>query len=171
MRLFIKRVLILSPVILLVIALAVNMVWAWQDRPAIHEADKPVLVERDVEATPIRAAARSAAKTEQPHAESLGEFTITAYCACPICCGKDYDDPEYGITATGTVATEGRTIAVDPDMIPYGSIIYIGSHRYVAEDCGGAIQGNVIDIYFEDHDKALEFGRQTATVWILREPA
>ena len=172
MRTIIARALILLPVILLVLALVANMVEAWQE---IHEVDKPVLVEREEPLkTEIAAPASEQVRNdtagdreEQPHAVSLGEFTITAYCACPICCGKDYDDPEYGITATGTVATEGRTIAVDPEVIPYGSIIYIGSHRYVAEDCGGVIRGNVIDIYMDSHDAALEFGRQTKEVWIF----
>ena len=53
--------------------------------------------------------------------EPLGEFTLTAYCPCMKCCGKT-----DGITSTGTTATEGRTIAVDPLVIPYGlSLIHI----------------------------------------------
>ena len=92
---------------------------------------------------------------------------LTAYCPCEHCCGKTPDDPEYGYTATMTRAAEGRTIAVDPSVIPYGSIIYINGHRYIAEDCGGAIQGNRIDIFFESHERAEEFGVQTADVWIF----
>ena len=52
--------------------------------------------------------------------EPLGEFKLTAYCPCMKCCGKT-----DGITATGTTATEGRTIAVDPRVIPYGSTVTI----------------------------------------------
>lgn len=133
----------------------------------LHEADKPVLVERDVEVTPVRAA-RESESEDKPHAVSLGEFEITAYCPCPLCCGKDPGDPEYGITATGTRATAERTVAVDPDVIPLGSVLYIGGYRYIAEDVGGAIQGNIIDIYMESHDKALEFGRQKQTVYIFK---
>ena len=42
---------------------------------------------------------------------------------------------------------EGQTIAVDPRVIPYGTKVIIGGHIFTAEDCGGAIQGNHIDIY------------------------
>lgn len=96
--------------------------------------------------------------------ETLGEFVLTAYCPCRRCCGK-----EDGITATGTHATEGRTIAVDPRVIPYGSTVTIhfadgSSHSYIAEDCGGGIRQNRIDVFFESHQAALEFGVQRAYV-------
>lgn len=95
--------------------------------------------------------------------ESIGTFRITAYCPCKKCCGKEPGDPWYGITATGTKATEGRTIAVDPKVIGYGSVVYFEGMDgletgYVAEDCGGAIKGNEIDLYFESHEDALEWG-------------
>lgn len=97
--------------------------------------------------------------------EPLGEFTLTAYCPCSKCCGKWAD----GITATGTIATEGRTIAVDPSIIPYGSTVTIhfadgSSHSYIAEDCGTGIKGNRIDVFFESHKDAREFGVQGAYV-------
>ena len=98
--------------------------------------------------------------------EPLGEFTLTAYCPCMKCCGKT-----DGITATGTTAAEGRTIAVDPRVIPYGSAVTLyfvdgTSHTYTAEDCGGAIKGNRLDIYFDDHQAALQFGVQSAMVYV-----
>ena len=93
--------------------------------------------------------------------KSLGEFKLTGYCACEYCCGKT-----DGITATGTVATAGRTIAVDPSKIPYGSIVKINDIEYVAEDCGGAIKGNKIDIFFNSHEEALEWGVKYAEVFI-----
>ena len=81
-------------------------------------------------------------------------FTVTAYCGCEKCCGKT-----DRITATGTYAVEGVTIAVDPTVIPYGSLVDIeGIGTFVAEDCGGAIKGNKIDIYFEQHEDAMKFG-------------
>ena len=81
-------------------------------------------------------------------------FTLTAYCGCEKCCGKS-----DRITATGAYAVEGVTIAVDPTVIPYGSLVDIeGIGTFVAEDCGGAIKGNKIDIYFERHEDALKFG-------------
>ncbi len=98
--------------------------------------------------------------------ESLGEFKLTAYCPCVICCGKT-----DGITATGTTAVEGRTIAVDPRVIPYGSTVtlyYAGGtvHTYTAEDCGGAIKENRIDVFFDSHEAARAFGVQSAMVYV-----
>lgn len=99
--------------------------------------------------------------------EHLGVFTLTAYC------GENYphicNDGDSSQTATGTTPTEGRTIAVDPDVISYGSKVIINGHEYIAEDCGGAIQGKRIDIFFDSHKIALEFGIQEAEVYILKE--
>ena len=99
-------------------------------------------------------------KTLKREFEEIGTFTLTAYCACPKCCGNS-----KGITASGTHCQEGRTVAVDPKLIPYGTTLKINDHIYVAEDCGSAIKGKHIDIYFEDHQEALDFGKQKATVY------
>lgn len=104
----------------------------------------------------------------------LGEFRITHYCACKKCCGKDPSHPAYGITATSTVATEGRTIAVDPSVIPYGSevaVFYDDGRicRYIAEDCGGAIDGLEVDVFIADHDRAWNLGVKSGSVYIVNE--
>lgn len=104
----------------------------------------------------------------------LGEFRITHYCACKKCCGKGENDPWYGITATGTVATEGRTIAVDPEVIPYGSevaVFYDDGRicRYIAEDCGGAIDGLKVDVFIADHERAKELGVKSGSVYLVNE--
>lgn len=54
------------------------------------------------------------------------------------------------MTSTGVIAEEGRTIAVDPTVIPYGTEVMIDGHVYIAEDCGGAVKGNVIDIFVNE---------------------
>ena len=97
----------------------------------------------------------------------LGEFTLTAYCPRRCCCGKWAS----GYTATGAWATEGCTIAVDPDVIPYGSrdtLIWPDGtqHTYTAEDCGSGIQGNHIDVFFNDHQAARVFGVQSAMAYL-----
>ena len=104
---------------------------------------------------------KEADKPDPPEAISLGEYTITHYCACSKCCGKS-----DAITATGTVATEGRTIAVDPSVIPYGTQIIIDGHIYIAEDCGGAIKGKKIDIFCESHEEAISRGRIEREIFI-----
>ena len=99
---------------------------------------------------------------EEPEPEYITEtFKLTAYCPCMQCCGKT-----DGITASGTKATEGRTIAVDPNVIPFGTEVIINGHTYIAEDKGGAIKDNRIDVYFDSHQDALEFGVQYADVLI-----
>ena len=111
---------------------------------------------------------------EEPALAYLGEFRITHYCACKKCCGKDESDPWYGVTATGTKATEGRTIAVDPSVIPYGREVTIRyengvENTYVSEDCGGAIKGNTIDVYIADHDRARQLGVKSGSVYMGSE--
>lgn len=99
----------------------------------------------------------------------LGEYTLTAYCPCTRCCGKN-----DGITATGTLAAEGRTIAVDPRVIPYGTHVLLifpdGTQRsYIAEDCGSGVNGTHIDVFFSDHQAARVFGVQSAMVYVGKE--
>lgn len=96
-------------------------------------------------------------------------FTVTAYCPCRICCGN-YSPEVTGRearTATGTIPQQGRTIAVDPQVIPYGTSVHIdGMGDYIAEDCGGAVRENHIDIYFDSHEAALSFGTRRLYVTI-----
>jgi 3D (Asp-Asp-Asp) domain-containing protein len=97
----------------------------------------------------------------EPWLVSLGKFTITAYCPCAACCGKT-----DGITASGTKAREGRTIAVDPNLIPYGTELVINGNTYIAEDTGGSVKGHKLDIFFNSHLEALEWGVQEHEVFI-----
>lgn len=86
----------------------------------------------------------------------IGRFKITYYCAekYPHICNAG---PPYE-TATGTTPTAGRTIAVDPSVIPLNTRVIIDGHEYVAEDTGGAIDGNRIDIVVATHAEALRKG-------------
>lgn len=84
----------------------------------------------------------------------IGNFKITHYCACEICCGPDAS----GITASGKPVKANHTIAVDPKVIPLGTHVIIDGREYVAEDTGSAIQGNRIDIYMASHSAALAAG-------------
>lgn len=64
--------------------------------------------------------------------------------------------------------TAGRTIAVDPRVIPLGSKIRLGGRVYTAEDTGGAIKGKRIDLYVENHEQAMRFGKKLIEVYIER---
>ena len=105
---------------------------------------------------------------------SLGNFKLTAYCSCSLCCGKwaynrpvDENGDEIVYGAIGERLTEGYSIAVDPTVIPYRTEVIINEHTYKAQDCGGAIKGNRIDIYFNNHQEALNFGVQYAEVFLV----
>ena len=93
----------------------------------------------------------------------LGTFKITHYCPCSICCGPWAN----GVTSTGVTATTNRTIAVDPTQIPYGSKVVINGQVYVAEDCGGAIKHNCIDIYVATHQEGEDKGVYYTDVYLL----
>ena len=102
-------------------------------------------------------------KTEEPERTCIGKFKCYAYCPCTACCGKYAS----GITATGTKAAEGRTIAVDPKVIPLGSKVKIHGHESIAEDTGGGIKGNKLDIFFDSHREALNFGVRWYDVYVV----
>lgn len=82
---------------------------------------------------------------------SLGTFKITWYCPCRKCSGK------WGYqTSSGARCTEGRTVAVDKSVIEEGTHLVINGHEYVAEDTGGNVKGNHIDIFNESHSVCLD---------------
>ena len=95
---------------------------------------------------------------------SLGEFKLTAYCPCSQCCGQWAG----GATASGVMPVANHTIAVDTDIIPFGTQVLINGTTYVAEDTGGAINGSRIDIFFDSHQEALNFGVQYAEVFVIK---
>ena len=89
-------------------------------------------------------------------------FTVTAYCPCEKCCGAYAN----GYTATGERATQGVTIAADPDVLPMGTKIELDGHTYTVQDTGGAIAGNRLDLYFDSHEDALRWGvREKIVRW------
>jgi 3D (Asp-Asp-Asp) domain-containing protein len=76
-----------------------------------------------------------------------------------------------GVTASGTSLNEypyAKVIAVDPDVIPMGTVVYVPGYGYaVAADTGGGIEGNEIDLYMNDYSKAVNWGRKTVNISIL----
>jgi len=93
------------------------------------------------------------------------QFVATAYTHTDAGCNMT--------TATGTTVRVG-TVAVDPKVVPYGTRMFIvandGSYIYgigTAEDCGGAINGNRLDLYFPTDSECWAFGVKNATVYFL----
>ena len=101
--------------------------------------------------------------TEAMYGQDLGLFKLTYYCACAKCCGK-----ATGITASGARVAEGETIAVDPSVIPYGTKVIINGHIFTAQDCGSGVKQNHIDIYVDDHERALALGCNYADVHLMK---
>lgn len=106
----------------------------------------------------------------------------TAYCPCFSCCGKHEDDESYGITASGynVFSNEKQIIAADTSVLPFGTEVelyrvlksgteeYIG--KYTVEDRGGAVKGERIDIFYLNHEDALNFGRNEVRVKVVSTP-
>lgn len=105
----------------------------------------------------------SADEAVQSIGQPLGNFKLTFYCPCVICNGRS-----DGLTKSGTTAVEGRTIAVDPNVIPLGSRVYIeGYGVFIAEDTGSAIKSQKIDVFLESHSRCFENGIAYADVYLL----
>lgn len=114
-------------------------------------------------------------------------MTVTGYCDCGDCCGWERSwlrlgAPVYssgpnkgkrkavGVTATGSETRRG-TAAVDPRRFPFGTVFRVPGYGYArAEDTGGAIKGNHIDLWFPSHEAALRWGRRTLSVTVWRAP-
>ena len=146
-----RNMMILTTVVTVLLCALMAMLFmfaisSWQDQEQMNvvEADEITI------STPIPI----------PTITDLGLFKLTAYCPCEACCGKS-----DGITKSGEIAVEGVTVAVDPDIIPLGTKIIIDGHCYIAQDTGSAIKGNRIDVFFNSHQDALDFGVQHHEVY------
>ena len=148
---------------------------------ALESADEPETVE--VVSLPIQAVQVAAEKpvsagiafswdmAAQDYV-SLGEYKLTSYCACEKCCGYwatirplDEDGEPIVYTASGAVARQGVTVAADTSILPFGTVILIGGEEFTVQDVGGGVNGKHIDIYFEDHQAAREFGVRYETIY------
>ena len=101
--------------------------------------------------------------TKEMYGKDLGIFRITYYCPCEECNGG------YSGTSTGAPLIQGRTIAVDPTVIPYGTKVIIGGHVFTAEDCGGAVKGKHIDIFVNEHAMGEALGVTNVHVYLTND--
>jgi 3D (Asp-Asp-Asp) domain-containing protein len=107
---------------------------------------------------------------------SLGEYKLTAYCSCEKCCGYwatirplDADGNPIVYTSDGSIAKHGVTVAADTDILPFGTVLLIDGREYTVQDRGGDIKGKHIDIYFDSHEAAREFGVQYMEIFKKEE--
>lgn len=94
---------------------------------------------------------------------NMGEFKLTFFCPCEIC-SEDFGHE----TSSGKTARSEHTIAVDPAVIDIGSKVQINGIVYTAEDTGGGVKGDHIDIFVESHEETLKRGVQYTNVWVVR---
>lgn len=105
----------------------------------------------------------------------LGEYRITAFCSCEICCGEWANNRPNGIVygASGNELIPGVACA---SSLPFGTVLEVeGVGQFIVEDRMAQwviekYDGEVVDIYFNDHDAACEFGLQYHNVYIVEEP-
>jgi 3D (Asp-Asp-Asp) domain-containing protein len=120
--------------------------------------DKEEILENTIEEEIIETSPEGETELEQENIdmnlEYLGIYTLTAYCSCEECCGKS-----DGITASGVKARPNHTIAA-PSEFAFGTKLMINGIEYTVEDRGGAIKDNRIDVYFDSHQEAINFGKQ-----------
>ncbi len=103
-----------------------------------------------------------AAEALKANGTYLGRFRISHYCACRSCNGG------YTGTATGAKLTPWHTIAVDPSVIKLNSKVRIdGYGTFQAQDTGGAIKGNRIDVCVSNHAEAMKLGVAYKDVYLL----
>ncbi|MDO4519377.1 MAG: 3D domain-containing protein [Eubacteriales bacterium] len=98
--------------------------------------------------------------TSTENLKNLGNFRITFYCPCAVCNGNS-----SGLSATGTKLTPKHTVAVDPSVIPLGSVLFINGQIYFAEDTG--VRGKVIDILVPTHADCYKQNFDSANVYLL----
>ena len=120
--------------------------------------DKEEILENTIEEEIIETSPEGETELEQENIdmnlEYLGIYTLTAYCSCEECCGKS-----DGITASGVKARPNHTIAA-PSEFAFGTKLMINGIEYTVEDRGGAIKDKRIDVYFDSHQEAINFGKQ-----------
>lgn len=105
--------------------------------------------------------------TEVPYTELtgeetfLGEFTITGYCDCDACSSG------YNLTYSGTVPKANHTLSADLTVLPIGSKVWIDGIIYTVEDMGSSVDGQKVDIFYDNHEDALAKGTFTSDVYLV----
>jgi 3D (Asp-Asp-Asp) domain-containing protein len=124
----------------------------------------PPLAKRSAPARVQKTAPVTKEVTKEKRARPLGKFTVVAYGP------RDRNGRLHKRTVSGTTPTVGRTVAVDPRVIPLGSRIHIaGIGERIAEDIGGKIKGKKLDLFLPSRDHCRQFGAQIRDVHLVVE--
>ena len=157
---FWRRMFLAALAVLLLLALTTGVKSEATETPEAAPEVAPV-----ARVIPATAPAEPEPADEPDRVRIIENCVVTHYDCCVACCGK-----ADGITASGVRAVPGVTVAVDPSVIPLGSTLLVDYGdgillRYRADDTGGAVKGNHIDLCVADHETALRLGVRTATVY------
>lgn len=121
----------------------------------IHDT---ILTRKDVE---VKLEAEKAEAAQKEREAKLADGRIMTVLATAYA-------PTGNPTATGVMPSAGQTIAVDPRVIPLGSHVLINGKEYIAQDTGGLIKGNRIDIFMDSEAECVNFGAQYIEVEVLK---
>lgn len=139
--------------------------------PMLAAATAPIAAASTHSAADFDALADSAAPAAAVEAVATPRtilMEVTAYCPCKLCCGPQ----AQGITASGKPVSynNGQFVAADTSVLPFGTQLvipgYANEKPVEVIDRGGAIKGNKLDVYFDDHYVALQWGRQWIEVTV-----
>lgn len=150
----------------------------------VQSAEKPVVKSEKVETVDLEEdtvviekskvfdCARVCNEQEKSEDITYIEFKVTAYCSCEKCCGVwAINRPEgkvYG--AAGKELIAGYSVAVDRDLYEFGTkFVDKDGNEYEAADVGGAVKGNHLDLYMNDHQEALNWGVKTLELAVIED--
>lgn len=135
---------------------AVRVFQAERKMPVTGVVDSQLM--KVIEKNNQRYAARALANGVPSHYKKWMDMESSAYSAAD----------SSGYTARGNALRRGF-VSVDPNVIPLGTELFIEGYGYaIADDIGGAIQGNRIDVAMDSHYEAIQWGRRTVRVYILK---
>lgn len=143
-----------------------------RDNPSEPVIESPTITQDEV---PLTSAPEPMEETTEPEPVLLGSFRVTAYCACEKCCGEWAKNRPNGIVygAAGIELKAGVSCA---SPLPLGTVVEVeGLGEYIVQDrlATWVVEKygeNQIDIYFDSHEAACEFGLKQLNVYLKEEP-
>ena len=174
-----RRMFTVALVMGLIIGFVIGRLTAWAMAESPDETSAPEVMTTVLPSEtvpPVIVVTPEPEESAAPEWVCLGEYRITAYCACEKCCGEWAKDRPGGIvvSAAGIELVAGVSCA---SPLPFGTVVEVeGLGTYIVQDRTASwvaekYDNKVIDIYFDSHEAACEFGLQFANVYVEEEPA